>query len=168
VKAALQTFDEVFDVSLRLIARRALTRRELRQRLKRKGAPDKLIDEVVRLLTSDGYIDERAIAEDVIQHGRDEKLVGRFFLRHELRARGIDEMLIDKVLAKEYPEKTEKQVAHNFIEKKLLRLQTTSSNESNVSPKLEKSAIQKLAAALDRRGFSADVISDIVHSLNRL
>ncbi len=165
MKNTPQSVDEVYNLALRFLTRRALTKIEIRQKLKRKGVSNHLINEVINRLIYNGLIDESALAEDLIQRGRDEKLVGRFYLKYILLGRGISEGLIEKILDKEYPPHLELEVASKFIKKKLSTLKISTYEESETPLKLDQQQIHKLAAALDRRGFCAEVIGEVVHKL---
>jgi len=75
--------------ALKLLARRALTTRELVKKLILKGIPFEEAKATAIELERQGYIDERAIIEDFIRRGRETRLVGRFMLRFELQQRGV-------------------------------------------------------------------------------
>ncbi|MBM3328571.1 MAG: RecX family transcriptional regulator [Calditrichaeota bacterium] len=142
-----------------MLAHRALTRREVNGRLKAGGVSPEAARETILELVADGYIDERAIAEDAVRLGRSERLVGRFLLRHELTRRGIPEQLVEEVLTRDYPNVSEPDVARKFVER---RLRTSSGGSL-----LRETLLRRVAGALERRGFAGETIGIVMSEVSR-
>jgi regulatory protein len=84
-------------VAADLLSRHAWTTRDLAARLRRRGAPPEVADEVVADLTARGYLDDEAFARHWVA-ARASRGYGPARLRAELRARGVDPALIDAAL----------------------------------------------------------------------
>ncbi len=86
------------DAALRLLARREHTRRELAQKLARRGfAPDE-VEPALEALADEGLLDETRFAE-VFVRSRVERGQGPVRIAQELRQRGVPDEVIDPALA---------------------------------------------------------------------
>jgi len=146
---ALQTGDmaaHAMDRALRLLASRAHSIYEIRQALE-KGTnpfPAPVIEATLARLASYGYVDDRAFAEAWVAGRQSTRGLGVRALRFELRNKGIDQALIDEVLA-----------GIDVHEAATHALQ----NQARKIAGLDKRAAQqKLSAYLARRGFDYDTI----------
>ena len=139
-----------------MLARRALTSHELLTRLVRKGGSSEDAIAVVDELKLNGYLNDFEVAQDHIQRGMNSRLTGRFLLRNELRERGVEPDLIERLLDEEYPERCEIEIAQRFRDRKL---------SSYGELPLEKIK-RRLAGSLNRRGFSGETIGIIIHDLD--
>jgi len=139
-----------------MLARRALTRHELKDRLRKKKFSHQEVETVVADIAAEGYIDEKGIVEDYIRLGKEFRLVGRFFLLQQLKHRGIEEIVIQDLLDEHYPKEDENPIALEFATKKL---QTLGGVE-----KIKK--IRRLGGALSQRGFSSGIIHQVLGQLD--
>ena len=80
-----------------LLSRRAWSRAELTARLRRRGAPPEVADEVVADLVARGYLDDAGYARHWVTT-RAPRGYGAARLRSELRARGVAASIIDAAL----------------------------------------------------------------------
>jgi regulatory protein len=85
-----------YDAGVRLLARRAHSRAELRRKLGRRGYDEAEIDEVVRRLAQAGYLDDAAFAAGHVRRRSESR--GPLALAAELAARGVDRRLSDDAL----------------------------------------------------------------------
>lgn len=145
------------NAAFRMLARRALTRRELSERLHKKSAAAELIVEVVDYCFREGYINESGITQDHIRRGREDRLVGRVMLSYELKRRGVEEMMIESSLDSEYPFESEIESARAFVSKKLRSL----GNED-----VDKS-YRKVGGSLSRRGFASDIVNLVMREVKQ-
>ena len=140
-----------------MLTRRALTVRELCERLRKKGADRETAEDVSHSLDQDGYINEKGIIEDHIQRGRNDRRMGRFLLRYELTQRGCNGNEIEAVLESMYPEEEEITAARQFT---IIKLRTM--------PDLpQDKRIRRLGAALHRRGFNGETVAAIMDEVIR-
>lgn len=131
-----------------LLIRSDKTEKELRDKLKREGFPEFVIDHVITFLNSYHYINEDKYLENYIRyHGKGKS---RILLVQELKKKGFDSEKIGHCLEEYYDEKEELKA---LIRKKAPDLETM--------PEKEK---EKLLKQLYRKGFS---ISDIRKEISR-
>lgn len=90
--------EEALAQAMRWLARREYSVHELEQRLRGKGYPSTGVSEVVEDLTSRGLVSDRRFAESLVR-SRVERGYGPVKIAHELRGKGVDDALIDEVLA---------------------------------------------------------------------
>ena len=127
--------------ALELLSRRPYSRRELKDKLLRRGTDEQSAEDCVAWLSERGFLDDGEYAGAVARHYT-AKGYGAGRVRDELRRRGVGRELAEETLA-ELPENTEKIDA--FIAR---RLDDPSDRE----------AVRKVSAALFRRGWSWEEI----------
>jgi regulatory protein len=140
--------------AMNMLARRALTRRELKQKLMVKGALAEEAGEVVRNLVEDGLLNEANLAEDAVRI-TSQKLVSRRFIAQKLRSRGLAEDLVEAEIGRQVDGDAEYQAALHFAEKKLRMLE-------GVAVEVKR---RRIGGALDRRGFPSSVIIRVLEEL---
>jgi regulatory protein len=85
--------------SLRLLAVRPRTRRELQTRLVRAGFERDEVEAELDRLQAVGLVDDARFATEFVEHALDRRLEGRRSIAANLAARGLDRRLIDEALA---------------------------------------------------------------------
>ena len=126
---------------LELISRRMLSVRELEQKLVQKGISEEAAHDCALWLEENRFLDDEAYASALARH-YSAKGYGALRLRHELSRRGVERELWDDAV-EHMPENTDK--IDKFI---AARLKDRSDREQ----------INKVSAALFRRGFSWEEI----------
>jgi regulatory protein len=139
----------------RLLVYRGQTASELRDRLQRRGYAAAIIDEVLRQLVSDGYIDDRKVALDWARYRLQAKPLGRRRLAWELQRRGVPSELLEEVLREVYSEFDEGMLAEQAARKRLR------SQELPRSPRER----QRDARYLLSLGFEADTVAATLAAL---
>src|SRR5215475_1612946 len=114
-----QTLNRAKQQAYRHLAYRSQTSSELRDRLLRHGYTAAIIDDVLRQLASDGYIDDRKLALDWARYRLQTKPLGRRRLAWELQRRGIPSELLEEVLREVYSEFDEVMLAEQAARKRL-------------------------------------------------
>ena len=127
--------------ALEMLSRRPYSRRELKDKLLRRGTDEQSVEDCIAWLDEHGFLDDGEYAGAVARHYT-AKGYGAGRVKSELRRRGIERELADETLA-ELPENTEKLDA--FIARRL--------ND----PK-DRDSVRKIGAALFRRGYSWEEI----------
>jgi regulatory protein len=145
----IQTINRAKQQVYRLLAYRSQTSSELRDRLQRRGYTATIVDEVLRQLESDGYIDDRKVALDWARYRLQAKPLGRRRLAWELQRRGVPSGLLEEVLREVYSEFDEVTLAEQAARKRLR------------SKELPRSARdrQRDARYLLSLGFDADTVA---------
>ncbi|HEX9867156.1 MAG TPA: regulatory protein RecX [Candidatus Tectomicrobia bacterium] len=139
----------------RLLAYRNQTSSELRDRLQRRGYTPPVIDEVLRQLVSDGYVDDRKLALDWARYRLQTKPLGRRRLAWELRRRGIPPESVEEVLREVYAEFDEVTLAEQAARKRL------GSKELPRSPRERQRYIRHLI----RLGFDTEIVATALAAL---
>ena len=127
--------------ALEMLSRRPYSRRELKDKLLRRGTDEQSVDECIAWLDEHGFLDDGEYAGAVARHYT-AKGYGAGRVKSELRRRGIERELADETLA-ELPENSEKIDA--FIARRL-------------SDPKDRDSVRKIGAALFRRGYSWEEI----------
>ena len=141
------------EIALRQLTVRARTKDELRRALARRHVPGEATDEVLERFEEVGLLDDAAYARDwVASAGR--RLRSRRVLGQELAGKGIDREVIDEVMA-EVSGDDEYAVALRVAERRLPGL-------AGLDPATR---YRRLAGALARRGFDAQVVSRVVRDV---
>jgi len=137
-------------VAADLLSRRAWTTRDLAARLRRRGAPAPIVEEVLADLTARGYVDDAAFARHWVAT-RSARGYGPARLRAELRARGVAGPLVDAALAVQAAE-SELERARAVARRRLPALQRADRAR----------AAARLRDHLLRRGYAAPVVARVV------
>jgi len=133
------------DGGLRLLARRAHSRLELRQKLQRRGYAPADVEAALGRLAELGYVDDRAFARGLVR--RRSGVRGPRALAGELSARGIDRAGIAEAL-EGVDEEAELAAATRLAERMY--------SESPLPG--YKEVLDRVGSKLMRRGFSAGVV----------
>lgn len=171
--------------ALNYLSYRPRSRKEVYDRLRRKGYAESIVREVVEYLTERHYLDDRKFARDWADFLVNHKIVGRIFLRRELRLKGVLEDIIEEVIQDVYvSEDREKELALQLLQKRIHRYQERLSSRTipYVKPdrkddenffsqrvskegfrmKEKKKLRQNLSNLLLRHGFSRSIIWDVL------
>ena len=95
----LEELERARNAAVALLAVRPRSRRELTDRLTRKGLPDDVVARVVGDLTDRGYLDDTAFALYWVENRQANRPRGRQALAAELRAKGVDASAIDAAVS---------------------------------------------------------------------
>ena len=139
----------------RLVAIRPRTESELRRRLAAKGCAPEIVEKVLAKAREAGLVDDekfaRLYAEDrLLSRPRSRKLLAR-----ELRARGIDPHLAEEASRAALPERSERALACQALERRLPLLRRL--------PK--ETAKRRAYSFLLRRGFPRELAREVVEEL---
>ncbi|MCX6740811.1 MAG: RecX family transcriptional regulator [Candidatus Parcubacteria bacterium] len=135
-----------------LLGLRPRSEKELRDKLKAKQFNLKIIDQTIKKVEELGYLNDAEFARAFIEM---KKSKGKIAIRLELRRKGVDEEIIKDGLEKYYPADEEMESALNLAQKKL-----------RTYKKLPPFKIkQKLSQYLAGRGFSWDIIKDVLRQV---
>ena len=162
----------VRQAALTLISTRARTRRELRQRLRRKGFGAARIDACVERLEQKGLLDDAAVAAAFVRDRLRHRPRGRSRLTSELRGKGVDpevaQAAVEQVFDAE--EVSDERLARESAEAWLRRQSdraVAALGGSGRTPERDR-AKRRLYAYLARRGFGGDALTRAVEHAERL
>jgi len=136
---------------LAALARREYSRTELARKARGWGYPEEGIEAVLDRLVRQGSVDDGRVARDHVETRLRGRPRGRMALRAELRRRGVRAEAIDAALEAVGSER-EEEAAREVTRRKLRSLRGR-------EPELVR---RRLAGALQRRGFPAELIRRIL------
>lgn len=147
-------FNSAKNTCFRLLKFRPRSEKELRNNLIGKGFDKGVIDQVILEFSRLKLVDDAAFARLWVE-SRIKKPLGINRLSFELKIKGIDKKIIEQVI-NEYdcPEK-EENIVRGLVEQKIKKL--TNLNKEKIK--------NRLFGLLLRRGFSRDVVYDVLNEL---
>ncbi len=143
-----ESLQRAFDQAVRFLSYRARSTEEVRRHLVKKNVPASLIAIVVERLRQRGYLDDMAFARFWISNRDRFKPMGSRALRYELRQKGVDDEIVDGLLA----EVDEAETAFRAAQARMSRYRGNTRQAFR----------QKMSAMLRRRGFDEYAIRDAV------
>ena len=147
--------DSLYEVAIRVLARRARSSAEVRALLARRKASKADIEAVLHRLKENGYLDDTRFARAFVASRIENNLQGKVRVRRELAARRVRPEIAEEAVQRGYEAVDEAQLLRRYLQRKL-----------RVSKPLNKpSAVQSLYRRLLRAGFRSDTI---VGELKRL
>lgn len=111
--------EEAREKCLRLLSRRPYSRGELRERLQTTGMAGPAIEEVLAGLEQAGLLDDEDFARSWVASRKAAGGAGRRKLRWELRRKGVDRQLVERILDEELDEETELRAAVALAQKRV-------------------------------------------------
>jgi regulatory protein len=140
---------------LRALERRSFARRDLERRLLRKGHPQPAAEAALARAAELGLLDDAAYARDFVQT-RAARGRGPGRLLRDLLAMGVERSHIDRAIAAEWPEGSDREtVPHALAAKRAAQLR-------DLPRPVQR---RRVLAYLARRGFSGRDIGEIVSRL---
>lgn len=148
-----QLFLEIKEKALSLLARRAHSKYELKQKLFQKKFEKEKIETVLNTLESDGYINDFEFAKLFINERIAKGKSGPIKIKSELMGKGVKREVIDEVLKIFFPSEENEDAAFSIAEKKISQLKKRNLDERIIK--------QKLYSFLLSRGFSFEVAKQV-------
>lgn len=141
---------------LRLLNRRMYAEKEIREKLHTKGYEEETIEVVVQDLKEISIINDYAFTKAFVSDRLRLKPEGSFKISYELKRKGIKKSIIEKVFIEQHVVEDDSKRALQIAKKRLKVLQ---------SVKEKKVKKRRLYNFLLRRGFSYEIINDILKKL---
>lgn len=137
-------------IAYRLLSVRDRTEQEIRNSLSDRGlSRSAVIDEVVRSLLQQGYLDDRKLAASYIRYVTAHKPSGPHLLRQKLWKMGVADEIIVAEIAAQLPPQRERELALEVARARLKHGME------------RKRAVRRINGLLSRRGFSSVIVNDI-------
>jgi len=152
--AGAEEIRRAMDLALQFLSYRARSRAEVRRRLARKGYEEEIIDQVIDRLTQGGLIDDSQFTEAWVRARSTGRAMGPRRIAWELRRKGVDAETVRDAVGR-IDEATELGLALKVGRQK------AESMRGEPMPV----ARRKVAAALQRRGFSWDVTARVLEMI---
>ncbi|MCY8406344.1 recombination regulator RecX [Bacillus sonorensis] len=137
-----------FNKALDYLSYRMRSTKEVKDHLKKKGVADSAVTEIIHMLKSHKYLDDREFAAAYVSTHRKTSGKGPDVLYKELQLKGIDEDLIQEAL-RSFTFSEQVAAAVKYAEKLLKKGKKLSSRETK----------QAIEQQLIRKGFSFEAIS---------
>ncbi len=145
--------------ALDLLALRQRTTREMESKLRAKGYPEEIIEELVSRLVRVGYLDDRRFAVSWVEERIRTRPSGRMLLRVELSRKGVGPNIIAEVLREILPPEAEEEAALRAARKWASRLSRGGAAADDPGAK------ERLWGFLRRRGFGAGACQRAMRSV---
>lgn len=128
---------------------------EMRDKLLSKGYPEDYVNQVIEELKNEKYLDDYDFALSWVEFRNQIRPSGRHVLKMELLKKGIDKAVIEDVLEKMIDKEEEIRLAKQAVSSRIKVYQSLSNYEFK----------QKITAFLARRGFSWEIIKEVIKEL---
>lgn len=141
-------FQRAYDLALRYLSYRPRSTEEVRRHLFKKKVADVRIAEALERLRQDGFVNDMEFARFWISNRDRFKPMGLRALRYELRRKGVDDEIVDALLAD--------------VDEEASAIRAAQTRMSRYRGSTRQSFRHKLNAMLRRRGFDEYTIRDVV------
>ncbi len=152
--------DKASRTAMNSLARRAQSRGELADRLRRKGFDEPAVETVLDELTGRGLVDDLAYGRAVMADLVTRKRAGPRLIRHKLFQKKLEAATIDRVVSEAEAQRDLVDDARAIARK---RLRTAALSKADVPTRK-----RRLWSLLARRGYDSDVIRSALEHLEGL
>ncbi|AZO95473.1 regulatory protein RecX [Halocella sp. SP3-1] len=147
------------DDAFNLLSYRERSENELKKRLLRKGHKRAIINQVIARLKDLDYLNDKRFAEMWIRDRIANKPRGRYYLKKELKNKGVKPAVIASVLNKLLTDGNEKEMAERLANKWLKSHSIDKYNEAEYFLRLKR--------YLRNKGFSFDLVNIVVLKIEK-
>ncbi len=144
----LDSEDELYDVALRALMRRAHSVHEMKKTLARRTDNELLVRVVMARLRENGQLDDDRYAQQFTRNRTQSRKQGKFRIQRELRARGVADSVINSALEETATQNDPAVVVRERIERKL----------KSYRGEIDDKKIASIYGSLLRAGFPSDLI----------
>jgi len=144
----LDSEDELYDVALRALMRRAHSVHEMKKTLARRTDNEVLVRVVMARLKENGQLDDDRYAQQFTRNRMQSRKQGKFRIQRELRARGVADSVINSALEETATQNDPAVVVRERIERKL----------KSYRGEIDDKKIASIYGSLLRAGFPSDLI----------
>ncbi len=155
---ALEDLQRAKQKAYKLLAVRARSEKELRDRLMRDQIPGNIIDTVITDLKRLGMLDDREFALMFARSRMITRPEGAFLLKRELYEKGINDAFIDFAVEQVFAEKSE----FDWALEVALKRKRQVGNPNDIKTR------KKVSDFLQRRGFRWEIVREIMDRWNEL
>lgn len=142
------------DYAFLLLKFRLRSEKEIYGRLRKKKFEEKVIKETLAFLKDKRFIDDNYFAKVWIE-SRIKKPLGLRRLKQELKIKGIDKEIIDSQIEQIKKDYSEEDIVTEIAKRRLQKLK-------GIEPRKAK---RRILGYLLRRGFSPDIVMDVISQL---
>ncbi len=153
----LDTEDELYDVALRALMRRAHSVHEMKQKLARRTDNELLLRAVMARLKENGQLDDERYAQQFTRNRTQSRKQGKFRIARDLRARGVADNQINAAIEDAAATTDAVAMVRQRIERKM----------RSYRGEMDERKIASIYGSLLRAGFPSDVIRKELKNLTR-
>jgi regulatory protein len=153
----LDTEDELYDVALRALLRRAHSVHEMKQKLARRTDNELLVRVVMARLKENGQLDDERYAQQFTRNRTQSRKQGKFRIARDLRARGVADNQINAAIEDAAATTDTVAMVRQRIERKM----------RSCRGEMDERKIASIYGSLLRAGFPSDVIRKELKNLTR-
>jgi regulatory protein len=153
----LDTEDELYDVALRALMRRAHSVHEMKQKLARRTDNELLVRVVMARLKENGQLDDERYAQQFTRNRTQSRKQGKFRIARDLRARGVADNQINAAIEDAAATTDTVAMVRQRIERKM----------RSYRGEMDERKIASIYGSLLRAGFPSDVIRKELKNLTR-
>jgi regulatory protein len=151
-----ETFQKAKNYAFLLLKFRLRSEKELYLRLKKKGFPEEVIKQTLIFLKDKNFIDDNLFAKSWIE-SRLKRPLGLRRIKEELKLKGLDKEIIDAKIGEAKKNYCEEEYVRRIAQDKFDKLKGIEIYRAK----------RRVYALLLRRGFSPEVVIDVVNELCR-
>jgi regulatory protein len=151
----LDSEDELYDLALRALMRRAHSVQEMQQKLSRRTKNELLVRVVLARLKENGQLDDERYAQQFTRNRTQSRKQGKFRIARELRARGVPDDFINSALEESAAQSDPAAIVRQRIERKL----------KSYRGEIDDKKFASIYGSLLRAGFPTDLIRRELKSL---
>src|SRR6266481_5627699 len=153
----LETEEDMYDVAVRALMRRAHSVHEMKKKLERRSENKLLVQVVMARLKENGQIDDAKYAKQFARQRTVGRKQGKFRVARDLRARGVPDRHIEAALKETAEQNDEGAMVRQRIERKL----------RSYRGEIDERKMASMYGSLLRAGFSADVVRRELKAITR-
>ena len=153
----LDSEEELYDVALRALMRRAHSVHEMKQKLARRTDNELLVRVVMARLKENGQLDDERYAQQFTRNRTQSRKQGKFRIARELRARGVPDRAINSALDESDGQTDQAAMVRQRIERKL----------RSYRGEIDDRTVASIYGSLLRAGFPSDLIRKELKRLTR-
>jgi regulatory protein len=153
----LDSEEELYDVALRALMRRAHSVQEMKQKLARRTDNELLLRVVMARLKENGQLDDERFAKQFTRNRTESRKQGKFRIARDLRARGVADKQINAAIKDAAAATDTEAMVRQRIERKT----------RSYRGEIDERRIASIYGSLLRAGFPSDVIRKELKNLTR-
>jgi len=152
--ALANSFEKARDYAFFLLKFRLRSENEIYSRLKKKKFDDEVIAKTLSFLKEKKFIDDRLFAERWAEY-RIKKPFGLRRIKEELKLKGIAKNIIEDQLSEIKQDYSEEEIVAKIAEEKFPKMEGLDAQKAK----------KRLCGYLVRRGFSPEIVWDVINNL---
>jgi regulatory protein len=153
----VDTEQELYDLALRALTRRAHSVHEMKQKLARRTDNELLVRVVMARLKENGYLDDERYAKQFTRNRTESRKQGKFRIARDLRARGVPDRHITTAIEESARQTDQTATVRQRIERKM----------RSYRGEIDERKRRSIYGSLLRAGFSSELIRKELKNLTR-